>query len=177
MSAAHEESWVMSRPNPMTFFLLALGWLWVLASLATGAVVVYFMLRDGGDVLWSLVLVAFCLLVAAWSVRERRGDWAQARAWLLVRPDGVQLDRYGEQRYDWAQIARFDPGDPTPDEDGLICAIATMHLCDGRRIPLPGLEVCLEGPGAYRRRKIAEHVATLNRLRDEDALRRSSGPA
>ncbi len=51
-----------------------------------------------------------------------------------------------------------------------------MHLNDGRRIPLPGLEVCLEGPRAYKRRKIAEHVATLNRLRDEDAARRSPGP-
>jgi hypothetical protein len=165
----------MSRPNAMTYVYLVLGWLWALASLGAAGGVVYFMLRDGGEVLWSLALVLFFLLVAAWSVRESRGTWTEARAWLLVRPDGVQLDRYGEQRYDWSQIARFDADDPTPDEDGLVCAAATMHLNDGRRIALPGLEVSLEGPGAYRRRKIAEHVATLNRLRDEDALRRAPG--
>ncbi len=114
MSAVHDESWVMSRPNIITFVYLVSGWLWVLGSLAAGGGTVYFMLRDGGDVLWSLVLVLFFLLLAAWSVRMLRGNWTEARAWLLVRPDGVQLDRYGEQRYDWAQIARFDAGDPTP---------------------------------------------------------------
>ena len=153
MSAAHDESWVMSRPNAITFVHLVSGWLWVLVSLAAGAGVGYLMLRDGGDVLWPLALVLFCLLSAAWGVRELRGNWAEARAWLLVRPDGVQLDRYGEQRYGWAQIARFDAGDPLPDEDGLISVTATMHLKDGRRIPLPGLEVCLEGSGAYKRRR------------------------
>jgi hypothetical protein len=65
------------------------------------------------------------------------------------------------------------PDVSTPDEDGLISVWATMHLHDGRRIQLPGLDHLLAGGGPYTRRRIAkisEHVATLNRMRDNDAL-------
>ena len=167
----------MARPSPLTYFEAAMGLVWMLGSLALGVCLVYFVLTEGvgdvGDVVVLGVLAVVFVLTLARSARDLSGLWAEVRGRLLVGPDGVQLDRSGEQRYAWSEIARFDAGDPTPDEDGLISVWATMHLHDGRRIQLPGLDHLLGGGGPYTRWKIAkisEHVATLNRLRDDNAL-------
>ena len=160
----------MARPTPLTFFEFAMAWLWMLCSLAFGVLLVYMVISDGvDDVVVLGVLVLLCVLVLAWGARTLFDTWSEVRAQLLVGPDGVQLDRRGEQCYAWSEIARFDAGDATPDEDGLISILATMHLHDGRRIALPGLDHLLSGGGPYARwriAKITEHVATLNRLRD-----------
>jgi len=164
---------LIARPTPLTFFEFAMAWLWMLGSLAFGVLLAYSVIRDGvGDVVVLVFLVLLCVLVTAWSARTLIDIWSEVRAQLIVGPDGVQLDRRGEQRYAWSEIARFDAGDPTPSEDSGISVVATMHLHDGRRIALPGLDLLLAGGGPYTRwrlAKISEHVATLNRMRDDRA--------
>ena len=170
----------MARPSPLTYFEAAMMGVWMLGSLAVGFCLVYFVLTEGvgdvGDVVVLGVLAVVFVQTLAWSARDLSGIRAEVRGRLIVGPDGVQLDKRGEQRHAWSEIARFELGDPTPNVDGLFAVSATMHLHDGRRIVLPGLDHRAGGGGPYFRWRLAktrEHVATLNRLRD-DALSRSA---
>lgn len=170
------------RPRPLRFFELALTCGWVILGLAGVGAIVYAVALDGVD---DIVVLAIVMAVCGWMVaaglRELRAAWADVRACLVVGPDGVQVDRRGEQRYTWDEIAGFSADDGTSDPlFGAVTVQATMHLHDGREILLPGIELILGGEGAFTRRRVATihtQVATLNRLCAEAALGRGAETA
>ena len=164
----------MARPTFLTFTEAVLAWGWVLLSLAMGACVLYVVISEGaGDLVVLIALAVLFVSMLTVGVRNVSGTWTAVRACLRVTPNGVELDRRGQQRYAWTEIAGFHVAKQPPDEYGFSVR-PTMHLRDGRRVQLPGLELELGGEGPYARWKVAKiskHVATLNRLREEDAMR------
>ena len=170
---------VKVRPRPLRFLEFALICGWVILALAGVAVIVGAVALDGGgDPVVIAILVAVCGSMLAYGLRELRPACADVRACLVVGAYGVQVDRSGEQRYPWEQIAGFSADDGRPDRvSGTVTVLATMHLHDGRTILLPGLELVLGGEGAFTRRRVTTihtQVATLNRLCAEAALRRGT---
>lgn len=170
------------RPRPLRFFEFALICGWVILALAgAGATVVAGALGGVEDMVVVLILMALCGWMLAYGLRELPMAWRDVRACLVVGSDGVQVDRRGEQRYAWEEIAGFSADDGRPDP--LLDAVtvqATMHLHDGREILLPGIELILGGEGAFTRRRVTTihtQVATLNRLCAEAAQRRGTGAA